>query len=198
MNKTKSSSETMTIIKNTLILFAITAVAGLFLSLVNSLTADAIAEQKVIQRENALQVVLPDSAFTELEQKESEKYPKVISVYEAKTKDGKANGYAFLLNSKGYGGVIAIMVGIDHNGVLSGMDILTHAETPGLGANADGEKFKGQIQGKETTFGLVVAKGNGDGQNVDAISGATITSEAVVSAVNEAIAYYNEVLKGGK
>lgn len=194
----KSNKEVKTIIKNTLILFAITAVAGLFLSLVHSLTAEAITRQKILQKEKALAVVLPDVDFLEVENKSKENYPNVLSVFEAKTKDGEQAGYAFLVNGKGYGGVISVMVGVNKEGQLTGMDILNHSETPGLGAEADQEPFKSQIVGKKATEKLLVAKGSSDGQKVDAISGATITSEAVVTAINEAVMYYNDVLKGEK
>ncbi|RRD94914.1 RnfABCDGE type electron transport complex subunit G [Clostridiales bacterium COT073_COT-073] len=193
----KPKSEVFLIIKNTLILFAITAIAGLLLSIVNSMTADAIAAQKIIQRDNALNAVLPDASFEEIKIEKAEEYQRIQGIYQAKDSAGNLAGYAFMLTNKGYGGTITLAAGISAGGVISGMDIITHSETPGLGANADTDKFKEKLKGKQAET-LTVVKGNNDGQNVDALSGATITSAAVTDAVNEAIAYYNNQLKGGK
>ncbi len=190
-------SEVFLIIKNTLILFAITAVAGLLLSLVHSMTEAPIAAQEIIQRNNALNAVLPNALFEEMEVVDAESYPRVLKVFAGKDASGAPAGYAFMLTSKGYGGAITLVAGIGADDRVSGIDIVTHSETPGLGANADNDAFKDKLKNKATEP-LTVAKGNNDGQNVDALSGATITSAAVVDAVNEAIAYYNSQLKGGK
>lgn len=193
----KPKSEIYIIIKNTLILFAITVVAGLLLSLVHSVTAAPIAAQKIIQRDTALNTVLPDSQFEELEVQDKEKYPNIVAVFAAKDQQGNAKGYAFMLTGKGYGGAITLVAGFDADRQISGIDIVSHSETPGLGANADNDKFKQTFVGKKVEP-LHIAKGSSQGQDIDAISGATITSVAVVGAVNEAIAYYNAHLEGGK
>lgn len=185
------------IIKNALILFAITAFAGFSLSIVNSLTAAPIAAQKIIQRDKALAEVLPDSGFEEVEIQNPDRYEMLKSVFAAKDKDGNFAGYAFMLVSKGYGGNITLVTGIDKEDLVQGIDIVSHSETPGLGANADNEQFKSRLKGKMAQ-NLIVVKGNNEGQNVDAMSGATITTQAVITAVNEAISYYQTELKGGK
>lgn len=191
-----SKSEIFLIIKNTLILFAITAVAGMLLSVVNSLTLEPIAAQKIIQRDKALQSVLPNAAFEKIEMVSPENYERITDVFEAKKEDGSPAGYAFMLTNKGYGGAVVLVAGIDAEGKVSGIDVVTHSETPGLGANADKDKFKDSLKGKLAET-LTVVKGSNEGQNVDALSGATITTVAVVDAVNEAIEYYNNQLKGG-
>ncbi len=89
------------------------------------------------------------------------------------------------------------MVGIYDDGTLSGIDIISHTETPGLGNKADESPFKEQFIQKEAVL-LTLTKGDKSGQNIDAISGATITSSAVVNAVNEAIDYYNSYLQEEK
>ena len=86
------------------------------------------------------------------------------------------------------------MIGLDMEGTITGIEILSHAETPGLGANATGEAFKSRFVGKAGE--LTVDKNSNDGQNIQAITAATITSKAVVSAVNAALAEF-EAIKGG-
>lgn len=189
-------SELYLIIKNTLILFAITAVAGLLLSVVNSLTKEPIAAQEIIQRNNAFQAVLPDATFEELKVDIGEEYDKIQGIFVAKDSAGNSAGYAFILANKGYGGTITLVAGINKEGKISGMDVVSHSETPGLGAVADTDKFKERLKGKAAET-LSVVKGNNEGQNVDALSGATITSVAVVDAINQAIDFYNNQLKGG-
>lgn len=193
----KHNSEVFLIIKNTFILFAITAVAGLLLSLVHSVTEAPIAAQAIIQRDNALNAVLPDAAFEELTVADAEKYPKILQIFTGTDSSGSVKGYAFMLTSKGYGGAVTLVAGIDADGKISGIDVISHSETPGLGANADNDDFKNKFKTKPAEQ-LVVSKSNNDGQNIEALSGATITSTAVVSAVNEAIEYYQTQLKGGK
>ena len=185
----KPNSEVFLIIKNTFILFAITAVAGLFLSLVHSVTEAPIAAQAIIQRDNALNAVLTVA--------DAEKYPKILQIFTGTDSSGSVKGYAFMLTSKGYGGAVTLVAGIDADGKISGIDVISHSETPGLGANADRDDFKDKFKTKPAEQ-LVVSKSNNDGQNIEALSGATITSTAVVSAVNEAIEYYQTQLKGGK
>lgn len=201
MTSQKSRSEIVIIIKNTLILFAITAIAGLLLSIVNSLTLEPIAQQKMAQRDMALKAVIADpgqaqTKFQELDFDQADQYPKIQQIFAAQDTSGNQLGYAFILENKGYGGPINLVAGIKLDGTISGMDVMTHSETPGLGANADTDWFKSRLTGK-TAEKLYVAKGDNQGQHVDALSGATITTTALVDAINEAIDYYQSQLKGG-
>lgn len=185
-------------IKNALILFGITLIAGMLLAVSYGATADARAEQEVLKTNNALQAVLPDSNFNELEVIGENQY--IINIYEGNTAEdgsGEITGYAFLLETtEGYGDAIRIMAAINAEGLINGIDIIKHSETPGLGAKSDEDEFKDQFAQKSAEV-LEVVKGNSDGQNIDAIGGATITSRAVTKAVNEAIEYYQTNLKEG-
>lgn len=192
----KPNSEVLLIIKNTFILFAITAIAGLLLSVAHSMTAAPIAAQAIIQRDNALNAVLPDATFEELTIADAENYPKILQVFAGKDASGQLKGYAFMLTNKGYGGAVTLVAGIATDDKISGIDIISHSETPGLGANADRDFFKDEFKDKAAEQ-LAVSKSNNDGQNIEALSGATITSTAVVGAVNEAVSYYQTQLKGG-
>jgi len=184
------------IVINALILFAITLVAGGLLGLTFNATAQARADQTQLKTDVALNTVLTDSKFVEEDIIGQPDY--ITNVYRGSTEAngaGDFTGYAFqLVTTEGYGDSITLMVGFKADGTISGMDIVSHSETPGLGAKADEDGFKGQFSGKAiSTLNLV--KGDGSQpQDIDAIGGATITSRAVTKAINVAIDYYNNNL----
>jgi electron transport complex protein RnfG len=95
-------------------------------------------------------------------------------------------GYAIKVSPKGYGGPIEIMVGLSTDGKVTGIKILSHTETPGLGANAPQPKFSDQYKNKPTKDKLEVVKIVPSKENqIQAITGATITSKAVTLGVND-------------
>ena len=100
------------------------------------------------------------------------------------------------VSTKGYGGAVIIAVGIDTTGTVTGVTVVEHSETPGLGANAANPSFTDQFVGQNSE--LTVVKGEGGAGSISAISGATITSTSVTASVNAALEYYNTYLKGGK
>ena len=100
-------------------------------------------------------------------------------------------GYVFTTSAKGYGGDIITMVGIKADGTVSGMDFLSISETAGLGMNADTDEFKNQFAGKIGEIGL--NKNTPAENEIQALTGATITSKAVTEAVNIALELYEEV-----
>ncbi len=106
--------------------------------------------------------------------------------------DGEPSAVAIETTGKGYGGDVGVMVGIDtKNGKLLGVSVTTHAETPGMGAKAkDDPAFVSQLKGKPIKDAYRVTS---DGGEINAISGATITSRAVCAATTEAIAVYNSL-----
>lgn len=167
-------------------------VAGIITALLagtNSLTKDKIVEQNTKKQIETLQTVLPSfDKYEEQSTKDGEKY------YIAKSNDGAIIGYAFITANNGYGGAVSVMTGITVDDKISGVAILEHGETPGLGANATKEDFRNQYKNISTENNLSVKK---DGGTIDAITGATITSRAVTNSVNDAITLYNEV-KGDK
>ena len=114
--------------------------------------------------------------------------------YEGYDNNKNIVGYVFTTSAKGYGGDIVTMVGVLSDGTVSGMDFLSISETAGLGMNADTDEFKNQYVGKSGEIGL---NKNAPGENeIQALTGATITSKAVVSAVNAITAAYEEI-RGG-
>lgn len=172
----------------TAILFVICVVVSAALAGTNLLTKDKIAEQQALKAEESRKIVL-NAAESFEEQNGGEYYTGLAG--------GETVGYVFETESKGYGGTVKVMTGISAGGEITGVVILSHAETPGLGANAEKESFRGQFQQAAPENGIEVVKYQtpGEGQ-IEAMTGATITSKAVTDAVNQAVEHYHTV-KGG-
>ncbi len=198
-------------LKDAGILFVITLIAGLVLGFVYELTKEPIRlqEEKAIQEacqavfaENGGQgltfseeTYVPDAAMqTEL----AEIGVEIGKVYKAVTGSGALHGYVVESTTKeGYGGNIVLYVGISLDGTVSGVSILEIAETPGLGMNADAVLIP-QFKGVKTTGFTYTKTGSTKAGEIDAISGATVTTDAVVDAVNGAVRVVTEdFLKGG-
>ncbi len=174
-------------------LLIICLVATTLLAGTNLITSEKIALNAVETEKASRMLVLP----------EGKSYGEVTTLdngitYCVGTDDsGEQVGYVFTAGAKGYGGTVAVMVGLDNEGVITGIEILSHAETPGLGANAVKPEFKNRFMGKSGT--LTVDKVSNDGQNIQAITAATITSKAVTAAVNSVTAAFEELgLTGGE
>lgn len=184
-----SKSDVKTIIKTAVSLFLICAVAAGLLAFVNSVTAPRISENNAKAAEEAKKAVLPSAtAFSETTDANG-------NIYSVGTANEETIGYVFTTSASGYGGVIEVMTGIDAEGNVTGISILTINETPGLGMNANKDSFRNQYNGKSGPF--TVAKNEASGENeILALTSATITSDAVTKAVNEAIAVFNTVKEG--
>ena len=202
MNDTKS------MIKNALILFAITLVAGVLLGLVYQVTKDPIAYQEKLAQDKANQSVFAAaSTFDDVALDEagaaavSENFTGVTveSVKEAKDASGTGLGYVIQVKSKGYGDFITYTAGITNEGNVNGISIIKIAETPGLGMNAE-KVIVPQFADKTATGFTVVKNGqlSDPAMQIEAISGATITSRAVTNGVDAAVSYFENVLKGGQ
>lgn len=184
-------------VKNALILFAITLVASILLAVSSQVTAEPIKVQKAKQRDVAFAAVIPDATFEELTDLDLEAYEKIDAIYAAKSGD-EVIGYTFkLITNEGYSAGIEMVVGISTEGVVTGIDVMKHSETPGLGAKADEDEFKGQFINMPLGELSVVKGAASSDTEISAISGATITARAVTNAVNEAVACYNDLLKEG-
>ncbi len=173
------------IFKVAIILFAITAVAAAILASVNSVTAPVIAENERKAQEIAMKAVLPDAtSFDKVEFLPAEN----STVSEIYSSDA---GYAIKVAPKGYGGAISMIVGVDNDLKVTGIEIISQSETAGLGAKCTDSEFKAQFVGK--TENITVTKNGAKENEIDAISSATVTSKAVTKGVNEAIAAAKEV-----
>ena len=191
-----------TLINMLLALFVITAVSGGVLGLVYSFTKDAIAEVDLKKNQAAIQAVLPlegeitykADTLSYTENGVTTTFPCNLA-YDAQ---GNFKGAAIKTSEGGFGGKIEMMVGFLADGTIKGTSVLSHSETPGLGANMTGP-FKDQFVDKNpASFKLTVKK---DGGDVDAITAATITSRAFSKAVNKAYnafeANKSQFMKGG-
>ena len=186
------------IIKNTLILAAITVVSGLVLGAAYEVTKGPIAQTQAKQKQEACQAVYPEADSFEamdVDQKAAKEAIKkmgtnatVDEVYSA-VMDGSEAGYVITVTDKdGYGGDIQITVGIMSDGTVNGISFLSISETAGLGMCAKEPSFYNQFAGQQAEK-FYVSK---DGGDIDAITASTITSRAFLNAVNAAY----QALKG--
>lgn len=115
--------------------------------------------------------------------------PVEITVFPAR-KGGQMVALTYASSGMGYGGAIGVMVGFDKDGNLSGIGIMTHSETPGLGARIQEPGFTHQFRGLETKDGVKMSQ---DGGKINGISGATLSSKGVASAVDKAAALFARI-----
>jgi electron transport complex protein RnfG len=185
------------IVRLAIVLTVIAAGAGLILSLVEAVTREPIAEQRRLQTLKALKAVLPpidnapDTDTVSLVTGKDKKGRDLSRTFYRGRQANELAGVAFkVLAADGYSGNIEIMVGITADGAVTGIEILTHAETPGLGSKITEGWFKEQFRGK----GLqdVDWRVKKDGGSFDQITGATISPRAVVGAVRQGLEFYRE------
>ncbi len=180
------------ILKLAAILFAIVFISTLLLVLCNELTADRIALLQTEAENAAKSEVLPEAKSFEDTSAEG-----VTAAYIGK-KGNDIVGYCIKTEPSGFGGAISLIVGINTDGEVTGVKITNMSETPGLGAKASDKNWISQFAGKNSNIS-VVKTGNAKYNEVNAISGATITSKAVAEGVNNALAAANKIMeKEGK
>lgn len=188
-----------TIIKDAFILFAITVISGLILGGVHELTKDIIAKSSNSAYMEAYKTVFPDAAefkeddkMTEAVKKTNEELPSkdygnvgIDQALQVIDKNGAIMGYLVTSHSNdSYDGVVKILVGVNEDKTIKGIEMLELNDTPGLGQRAEEPEFKGQFAGKSGESLTVTKSGNAGDAEINAISGATITSRAVTNAVN--------------
>lgn len=186
----------------TVSLFIICIVITAALALTNAITATKIAENEAQAQQESMKVVCPDAQSFELVY-EAENGSTVYMGTNGETGDTHDDllhicGYAISTVASGYGGQIKVMTGIDTDGNIIGIDVYYNDdETPGLGKNTSNEDFTSRFKGLVSSDTIVVSKDYaGEGQKVDAVTSSTISSRAVIAAVNEACDIYNNNVKG--
>lgn len=197
------------IVKNTVVITLITLVAGALLGLVYTITKEPITKQDELAKEKACNAVFEEAdSFDTLVAEEDPAIQAYIEqsgyagqtideVMEAKDASGNRIGYVLTVTShEGYGGDIRFTMGVQEDGTLNGISFLELSETAGLGMNAAKDDFKNQFSGKQVESFSVTKTGAASDREIDAISGATITSTAVTKAVNAGLSAV-EFLKGG-
>ncbi|MCQ2165959.1 MAG: RnfABCDGE type electron transport complex subunit G [Bacteroidales bacterium] len=165
---------------------AITLVCSALLACVYSVTQEPIAAASEARTQKAIAEVTPP--FDSLEDAcTSDGTPYII----AKDKDGNAVAYVLNASSVGFGGKLSLMVGFKPDGTIVKTSVLSHSETPGLGAKCTDPAFSGQFDGFDTNTGVLSVRK--DGGDVDAITASTITSRAYCKALQNATDAYRAI-----
>ena len=190
--------------KPVIALTLIAAIAGVALSGVYSMTKGTIELQELQKKTAAYKEVCPDAetfervdAAEELIAKQDEKAsPKINEFYVGKTADGQVAGYAASVTAKGFGGDVTMALGLTPDGAVRKIAFTELNETAGLGMEADKAPFKDQFTGRSGELSLIKGTASGE-QEISALTGATVTSTAVVNGVNAGLAFCEEATKGG-
>lgn len=196
------------IVHDALILTAFTLVLGFVLGLVYDVTKGPIKEAEEKAKQEAFSQVFEDaSKFEALEFDKdaanklaadngfSDTFDDIQTAFDA---NGEVAGYVITVTAKdGSQGSITFSVGIRNDGTVNGYSITKISETPGLGMKATEESFYSQFQNKLVEAFTVVKSAPAADNEIEAITGSTITSKAIANGCNAAILYFNTELKGG-
>ena len=186
------------LIKMVVVLFVICSTSGVVLSYVNEATEEP-REYSYIKfvQEPSMKAVLSDYDNDPIKERiklavgeDEEGNPVEVVVFPAK-KDGKTEAIAYSASAKGYHDLIEVMIGVDPDGTLTGISIMTHTETPGLGARIVEPEFTDQFAGLD----LDTTKLAADGGKVDTLSGATFSTVGVIAAVSAALEQFPQIKK---
>lgn len=201
-NKNKS-----TLLKDAIALFLITLISGLALSYIYEITKSPIAEQQEMKKLKANQSVFTEATSFDLDEElmgiakeinfadldTSYKGVTIDEVSKAFNDKNEMLGYNITVTtSNTYKAPITMVIGYSKDGVIKGIEMLALNETAGLGMNAQNPNFINQFLGKNVTEFKVTKTGATAEDQIDAISGATITTNGVVYAVNAGIHYLQE------
>lgn len=187
-------------IRNTISLLVITLIAGLLLGAVYEVTKEPIAREQQKAKEEAYKAVFAEAdSFEEMELDENvladitDKQGLDATVEEIMTvldKSGNPAGYVLTVTDhEGYGGDVQFAMGVKTDGTVNGISFLSLSETAGLGMKANEDTFKKQFAGRNVEKFSYTKNGSTSDEEIDALSGATITTNAVVNGVNAGLYY---------
>ena len=184
------------ILKPVVVLLSICIIIPLALSLTNKLTSARIAALAEENEQKAMALLIKADSFEPQSFGEGEEK---FDFNIAKSQSGEVLGYIFVTAARGYGGDVSVMTAIGTDGKIIEISILDVAnETPGLGQNVTKEAFYSQYEGKTADVKVLKNGANSSANQINAWTGATISSKAVNAAVNKALAnfgkYSNKVL----
>ncbi|MBE9535963.1 MAG: RnfABCDGE type electron transport complex subunit G [Proteobacteria bacterium] len=183
------------VIKMAIVLTIVTSIAAVCLAKVYDITKEPIAEAKRQEILRAIKTVLPDydnepdQDIVELVSGKDKKGNDIKTVFYRGSKEGELIGVAFKTSTtEGYSGLIEVMVGVDPSGTVTAIEVVSHAETPGLGDKITFTWFEDRYKGKnlENTVWLVKK----DGGDFDQLTGATISPRAVTQAVKSGLDFF--------
>ena len=186
----ESSKKEGGIVQLVVVLGLITFVCALLLGFINSVTSARIAQNNENTRNEAMAAIIPAAenfetvdVSTDWTVPADKSQPPISGVYAAQA-GGQTIGYCVEVKPSGFGGTMTMIVGINIDGTVAGVQVTAHSETPGLGAKAQSDPgWIGQYVGQPADGSLAVSK---DGGTIEAITGSTITSRAVTLGVNTA------------
>lgn len=202
-----NNKKTSSIMKDAIILFLITLISGLALGYVYEITKTPIVEQQKKVKLEAYQKVFTEASSVVPEEallktaKEVDltsldstfKNITIDEVNQALDENNNLLGYLVVLTTaEGYAGDIQLAIGYKMDGTVTGMEVLSMNETPDLGTKATESQFKDQFKDKKVDLFAYTKTGAVEDNEIDAISGATITTKAVVNAVNAGIGFINK------
>jgi electron transport complex protein RnfG len=197
------------IVHDALILTAFTLVLGLILGVVYGITKDPIDKANEETKNAAYQAVFADASSFNQQDYDSDAANEMVSsagysdtiddIEEAVDGSGNALGYVITVTAKdGSQGSITFSVGITNDGTVNGYSITDISETPGLGMKAQEEDFYSQFEGKNVESFSVVKQTPSSDDEIEAITGSTITSKAMANGCNAAIYYFQNALGGAQ
>ncbi|MFB0505291.1 MAG: RnfABCDGE type electron transport complex subunit G [Thermodesulfobacteriota bacterium] len=185
------------ILRLIVVLTSLCIVSAIALAKIYDLTKGPIDHQKRLEVLRAIKTVLPpydnepDRDRVKLPMGIDKRGKEIQRVFYRGRKDSRLIGVAFkVISPEGYGGDIEVMVGLLPNGMINGVEVLSHLETPGLGAKIRGAKFKDRF--KNRTLSNTAWAVRKDGGDIDGITGATISSRAVIKAIKEGLEIYRD------
>ena len=170
-----TKQELLKYIRIVLTLCVITALVGALLAGVNALTKDRIAENNIKAMNEAIAVIFGECETSELQYPHANETVK--SIYTVSS-SGEHLGYCVLVTPKGYGGTMELMVGLNPDGSLKQVSVVSHGETTGIGTKVLSEGYMGQYIGAES---------DADVDGVDAVSGATRSTNGLKSGIKAAL-----------
>lgn len=187
------------------VLAVIAMVSAGILSVVYENTSVIIEENAARALESSVFEVLPGASAINIirltpdvterhedQRTEKEREETTSLIYEAVNEQGQAIGYAFVGEGNGYGGVVRVLVGVDERtNEIVNIKVLEHSETPGLGDRVEGESFRSRFVGKTVQDPIRI------GEDIDNLSGASVSARAVAEAVREGFQDTFAAYRGG-
>lgn len=161
-------------------------VTALLLSCVNALTMNKIAENTAREKAAAIASIFPSAEDNEQLDVTFEGMSALYMVHSG----GSSIGYAAEVTPLGFGGEMSVMVGVNIDGTLAGVKLISHSETPGLGNRAGDPEYLSQYIGKDSQIL--------DADGIDVITGSTVSSNAIFDGVKTALSIYNTVFPSYK
>jgi electron transport complex protein RnfG len=176
--------------KPALVLIIITVAAAFMVGLIHDITLEPIAAQRAVRETETIAELLPGTQ--RIDDKDISSPDAVLTRFvTGYDGNGRVTGYVVAASPNGYAGAIDIMVGFDPNKVITGVKIVHQGETPGLGTEVEEAYFLDQFPGKTRTLTVTKMRGSAGPNEIEALVSATISTNAVVKGVNDAIEYIN-------